>query len=101
MIRCKACNIYYTGETIVFVELKYVLPKEISKNSDFADINLVISANKKNKAYIIISYLYKSNTQIRQKRQLSLYQKVDFTIFWLINIVGCQLYLIFAYSIQL
>lgn len=93
-------SIHYTEITTVFVESKYVLPKEIPENSNFAGFNLVVAPNKEKIAYAIILYLYKSNIQICWERQLGPYHKVDLTMFWFISIVGCWRWLILACSIQ-
>lgn len=93
-------SICYTGIIIVFVKSKYVLPKKISKNSNFAGSNLVVAANREEEAHAIILYFHKSNTQICQKRQLSFYHKVDLTVLWFINTVGCQQCLILTLSMQ-
>lgn len=74
---------------IIFIELKYILPKKISKKSDFTNQNLVVAPNEDKVAYIIILHIYESNTQIRQKSYLSLYHKVNLTIFWFVNIMNC------------
>lgn len=50
------------GITIVFVELKHVLPKEIPKDSDFASLNSVVAPDREEVVYAIISHVYKSNT---------------------------------------
>ena len=50
---------------MLFMESKHVLPKEIPKDSDFADLNSAIIPDKEKAAHAIISHLYKSNTQIR------------------------------------
>lgn len=48
----------------IFIESKYVLLKEIPKNSDFVSLNLVVILDKKEEMYVIILHLYKLNTQI-------------------------------------
>lgn len=88
-IRHTTRSISYTGITIIFVESKHVLPKEILENSDFAGPISAIATNRKEEAYAIISNLYKSNTQICQKGQLSSYYKIDFTVLWFMNTFGC------------
>lgn len=79
-----------TGIATVFVESKYILPKKIPENSDFACLNSAVVTNGEEKAYTIILHLYKSNIKICQKEQLSLYYKVDTTILWFVNIVDYQ-----------
>lgn len=89
-MRYIACSVYYIVIKIVFVRSKHILPKEILENSDFADLNSAIATNKEEKVYVIILYLYKSNIQICQEKELNPYHKVHFTMFWFINIIDCQ-----------
>lgn len=49
------------------MNLKYILLKKILKNSDFVDLNSIIIFNKKI-VHVIISYIYKSNTQVCQEK---------------------------------
>ena len=86
-IGCTTHSIRYIKIVIVFVESKYVLPKEILENSDFADLNSVVAINGEEEAYAIILHLYKSNTQICQEEQLSPYHKVDPIILWFVNTI--------------
>lgn len=99
-IRRTARSVHYTGTAIVFVESKHVLSKEIPENNDFADLNSAVVANGEEEAHAIISHLYKLNTQLRRERQLSLYHKVDPTVLWFVNTVGCQRCLILACFMQ-
>lgn len=75
---------------------KHILPKKISNNNYFAGLNLAIVTNGEEEVYVIILHFYKSNIQIHQERRLSLYHKIDSTIFWFINTIVCQQYLILA-----
>ena len=47
---------------------KHVLPKKISEDSNFADLNLAVAFDKEEIVYAIILHFYKSNTQIRQEK---------------------------------
>lgn len=78
------------------MEPKHILPKKIPNNSNFAGLNLAIVTNKEKEVYVIILHFYKSNIQIHQERRLSLYHKINSTIFWFMNIIVCQQCLIFA-----
>lgn len=93
-------SIYYTGIATVFIKSKHVLSKEISKASDFASLNLTVTSDEKKVAHAIILHLYKSNTQIHREKQLGLYHKIDLTVLWFINTIGCRRRLIFACSMQ-
>ncbi len=44
------------------MESKYVLPKKIPEDSDFAVLNLVVTHDREEVAYVIILHFYKSNT---------------------------------------
>ena len=82
------------------MESKHVLPKKISEDSDFACLNSAIAPDGGKVAYAIISHLYKSNTQIRWKKQLDFYHKVDPTMFWFVNTIGYRQRLILVCSMQ-
>ena len=62
---------------MVFMESKHILPKKIPEDSNFAGLNSVAAPDKEEVVYAIISHFYKLNTQIRQKKQLGPYHKVD------------------------
>ncbi len=88
MIGRIAHSIHYTRIAMVFVESKHVLPKEILKDSDFADLNSAVALDREKVMYAIISHRYKLNTQIRREKQLGLYYKFNLTVLWFVNIVG-------------
>ena len=79
-IGCKARSIRYTGIAIVFVESKHVLPNKILDDSDFAGLNSAVAPDGKKETNTIILHFYKSNTKIRQEKQLGFYHKVDPTM---------------------
>ncbi len=85
---------------MIFILSKHILPKEIPEDSDFIGLNSAVASDGKETVHVIISHLYKSNTKIRQKRQLGPYHKFDPIGFWFVNTVGYQRRLILTYSMQ-
>ena len=71
------------------MESKHILPKEIPEDSNFAGLNSAVAPDGEKAAHAIILHLYKSNTQICRKGQLGPYHKVDPTMLWFVNTVGC------------
>ena len=63
---------------VVFVESKYILSKNITNAADeYIFIFLPIAKKKKNAIKKVILSLYKDNMQIKRKRDLSTFYKVN------------------------
>lgn len=57
---------------------------------------LPIVKGEKNTIKEIVSSIYKDNMQVKRKKDLSTFYKVDLPLLWFFNIVGCCRHLVFA-----
>ena len=82
---------------VIFVENKCILPKDMTNTVDkYFFTCLLITKGEKNAMEKIISFMYKDNMQIRKKKDLSTFHKVDLILLWFFNIVSYRRCLVFA-----
>ena len=64
--------------TVVFVESKHILPKDITNVvKEYFFAHLPIAKGEKDTIRKIFSFIYKDNMQIRKKRDLSTFYKLN------------------------
>lgn len=73
----------------VFVENKYILSKIIINAVDkYSFTYLPLAKREKNIIKKIVSFIYKDNMQIRKKRDLFIFYKVNLLLLWFFNMVS-------------
>lgn len=90
---------------VLLVEDIYLLPENVSTLTETITLkdngilvktslfwNRTISVTRKNNAEVdgILATLYNANMQICKKKGLNAYQKVDPSLLWYVNTIGCQ-----------
>ena len=68
---------------------KHILPKDMTNTADkYFFTCLPVAKGEKNTMEKVVSLIYKNNMQIRRKRDLSAFYKVDPPLLWFLNTVG-------------
>ena len=82
---------------VVFVEIKHILPKDMTYTAEECSFaHVPVAKGEKNITKKIISSMYKDNMQIRKEGDLSTFHKVDLSLLQFLNMTGCCRQLVLA-----
>ena len=91
--------------SVLFLEDIHLLPENVStftettsskgneilvKTSPFQDRTVPVTRENKAEVDDILATLYNANMQICKEKSLNAYQKVDPSLLWYMNTIGCQ-----------
>lgn len=82
---------------VIFMKSKYILPKNMTYTAkEFLFIYLLMAEKEKNISRKIILSMYNNNIEIRKKKYLFTFHKIDLLLLWFFDTIGSHKQLVLA-----